>query len=70
MQYMTPNAHEKAEWARLAQAAYSRDRNDIGHRFSGAASLRNAEAITLSLFDELQGIYRDWLVFDNFPEAL
>lgn len=59
---ITPTAHEKAEWARLAQAAYAADLNTVGHRFSGAASLRNEHKMMLATFDSLQNDYRTWLV--------
>lgn len=59
---MIPTEHEKSEWSRLAQNAYGLDLNDIGHKFSGYASLRRGEAIPLSRFDSLQSEYRQWLV--------
>ena len=64
---MTPTRHEKLEWARMAQAAYAIDRNDIGHRFSGAASIRDADDMPLAMFDELQGQYRAWLIDNVMP---
>lgn len=59
---MTVNAHEKAEWSRLAQAAYAADRNAIGHQYSVAASLPNGGQISISRFDWLQRGYRGWLI--------
>jgi len=60
---MTPTDHEKSEWSRLAQDAYAHDLNDTGHRFSGYASMRRGEAISLFAFDALQSEYRLWLNF-------
>lgn len=64
---ITPLEFEKAEWSRLAQAAYGRDRNDLGHFFSAAASLPKGGSMTLRRFDDLQGMYRAWLVADELP---
>lgn len=64
---ITPNDHEKAEWARMAQAAYRTGRNAIGHRYSAAAALRHNEPLPLPRFDTLQSGYRAWLVFNEFP---
>lgn len=62
---ITPSQYEKNEWSRLATNAYSKGLNDIGHKFSAAAALRNKEDCTLAWFDELQTEYRAWLV-DGF----
>lgn len=64
---MVPSQHEKNEWSRFATAAYANDRNDIGHRYSAAASLRNSEAMPTERFDALQADYRAWLVFNEWP---
>jgi hypothetical protein len=64
-----PTRHEKLEWARMAQAAYSAGINRIGHRYSGAASIPDDYALTVARFDELQSGYRDWLCFNRFPDA-
>ena len=61
--FITPTAHDKTEWSRLAQAAYREGRNSIGHRFSAAASLPHDAPMTVAQFDALQGQYRHWLVF-------
>jgi hypothetical protein len=54
--------HEKNEWSRMAKDAYANDRNDIGHRFSGAATLNIGEACTAESFYSLQSQYRKWLI--------
>lgn len=64
---MVPSQHDKNEWSRLAQAAYAAGRNDVGHRYSVAASLRTGEPLPLRFFDELQTGYRGWLVFGEWP---
>ena len=68
-QTITPTAHEKAEWSRMATAAYKARRNPIGHRFSVAASLPRDGAMDLSRFDALQAEYRAWLIDGFAPEA-
>lgn len=64
---ITPTWHEKAEWSRMAQAAYRANFNQIGHRYSIAASLASGERMTTARFDALQAGYREWLVFNRFP---
>lgn len=64
---MIPNQHEKNEWSRMAQAAYGRGLNDIGHRYSGAASLRTHQVMTDPYFDSLQEGYRAWLINNVYP---
>ena len=64
---MQPNQVEKNEWSRMAQAAYSADRNNIGHRYSVAASTPRGFEMTLPYFDKLQTAYRAWLVFNEWP---
>jgi hypothetical protein len=63
MQTYTPTEHDKAEWSRMAQDAYKTGRNFFGHRYSMAATLRRNEAMRLDVFDTLQHVYRQWLVF-------
>lgn len=65
-QTMTVTQHERNEWSRFAQAAYSVYRSDIGHRFSVAAT---RSTMPLAEFDSLQRTYRSWLVFGAFPAA-
>ena len=60
--------HEASEWTRLAQDAYNHDRNDFGHKFSMAAAATfpsvdgTLKTISQTMFDELQAIYRQWLI--------
>jgi hypothetical protein len=58
--FVNPSAHERAEWSRLAQQAYSRGFNAWGHRYSVAAAI--SAPITLAAYDALQLNYRIWLV--------
>jgi hypothetical protein len=62
---MTPTEHEKAEWSRLAQAAYSAGYNSIGHYYSAYASMFRGQDMRIAQFDKLQCGYRQWLV-DGF----
>jgi hypothetical protein len=64
-----PTDHEKAEWSRVAQACYASGNNALGHRFSAYASLERGARMPADLFDNLQSIYRTWLVFGRLPEA-
>lgn len=59
---ITPTAHERAEWSRLAQDAYRTGRNFYGHRYS---PLRRQGALPLPTcaYDALMRAYRAWLVF-------
>jgi N-acyl-D-aspartate/D-glutamate deacylase len=59
---ITPSEHEKNEWARMANYAYANERNDIGHKFSMAATLCKGEDCSVAWFDGLQNTYRKWLV--------
>lgn len=61
-QFMTPTEHEKAQWLRLAQAAYRVGHNAIGHHYSAAASLCRGCDMPLGTFDKLQSGYRQWLI--------
>lgn len=67
---LTPTAHEKAEWSRMARAAYAADRNDIGRRYSVAGSLPMSGQMTVGYFDRLQRGYRGWLTHNRWPELV
>jgi hypothetical protein len=58
---IVPTEHEKAEWARMARAAYAEDKGQIGSYFAGLAAMRQGQAISLSAFDSAQRDYRAWL---------
>lgn len=60
--HATPTEHEKNEWARMAQDAYAKGFNAIGHRFSAAAALPRGEKIPTARFDSLMADYRAWLI--------
>jgi len=59
---ITPSQYEKNEWSRMAQDCYSKGKNDAGHKFSMAATLKHGQAVSLTLFDALQSEYREWLI--------
>jgi hypothetical protein len=59
---ITPSQYEKNEWSRMAQDAYAHDLNDVGHRFSMAATVNKGESVPLAWFDALQTEYRAWLI--------
>ena len=64
-----PTEHCRLEWARFAQAAYRNGHNATGHRFSGAAALRNGDEIPIATYNSLQNDYRAWLCFDEYPKV-
>ena len=67
---VVPSEHCKAEWSRMAQAAYHADRNDIGHRFSMASATTPVGGrMELKRYDSLMAEYRAWLVFGEWSEA-
>ena len=63
---ITPTEHDKAEWSRMARAAYRVKHNAIGHRYSAAASLPIGAKLDVSVFDSLQRPYRQWLIWNDF----
>lgn len=64
---ITLTEHELSEWRRLAQAAYKTGRTAIGHKFSAAGALPGGSRMAVTRFDELQSLYREWLI-QGFPE--
>ncbi len=62
-----PTDHDKREWARMAQSAYGSNRNDVGHRFSCAASVPRGLRMRLAHYDALMHAYRAWLCFGEWP---
>jgi hypothetical protein len=63
-----PTAHTTAEWSRLAQDAYNRGHNDIGHRYSMAAAVYTRSCPT-DVYDTLQRNYRLWLNWGFGPDG-
>jgi len=63
-----PTEHDKREWSRMAQDAYSKGFNSIGHRFSMAsACVGIGQAVAWKWFDEIQSEYKSWLCFGFNP---
>jgi hypothetical protein len=54
--------HQAREWSRMAQDAYSSDRNEFGHRFSMAAAVYWGKPCQLAIYDTLMTQYRRWLI--------
>lgn len=67
---ITPNQHEKNEWARFAGALYARRLNLHGHIFSRFAALHTDQQMAVWMYDSLQSQYREWLCFDKYPEEV
>ena len=59
---VTPTAHEKMEWSRLAQDAYRTGRNGLGHRYSARASDPAGTRLHDAAYDAIQTTYRQWLI--------
>lgn len=62
-----PNEHtvteaDKAEWSRMAQVAYNAGKNEMGHRYSVAASIPRDWPMTEDNYRHLQDDYRTWLM--------
>lgn len=68
VQTITPSEHERAEWRRMAIAAYRVGRRGTGHRYNMAAALRGA--IPLTEFDALQRDYLAWLLDNVYPKEV
>lgn len=59
--------YDKDQWSRMAQAAYREGHNEIGHRYSVAASIPAYTQLTVERFDALNIAWRRWLVFNEWP---
>lgn len=64
---ITVTDHERLEWARAAQAMYAAGRNRWGHWLSAAAALPWAFGMPVDRYDELQRVYREWLIDGTIP---
>jgi hypothetical protein len=62
MTNITPTYHDKMEWSRMAQDAYKRGNNFVGHRYSAFSSLSNNAVLRIDIYDTLQLNYREWLI--------
>lgn len=53
---------ERTNWAKMASAAKNAGLDSVAKKFGAAAQLPVGAALPLSVFDELQREWRDWLV--------
>jgi hypothetical protein len=60
---ITPTTYDKRQWAVLAKEAFRRHCYSIALLFSAMAKLPAGTSIDVRRYDELQNIYRHWLVF-------
>ena len=60
MQAITPTAHDRSEWARMAQDCYRNGANFYGHRMSAAAA--KSGEMEIGAYDTLKRLYRLWLI--------
>lgn len=67
MNGITVTKHDCDEWSRMATAAYAADRNDIGHRYSMAATVGDGARVNTAWYDRIQAGYRAWLVSGEWP---
>ncbi len=58
--------HNKAEWARMSDAAYLAGRDEIGDRYNDAARFVTGLQLTYAQYDALQEPYRAWLVSNEW----
>lgn len=65
----TVGEYEKDQWSRMAQAAYAAGRNNIGHKYSMAASLPRDAQMELPRWDRLMDGWRAWLVHNDWTKA-
>ena len=59
---MTPTAHEKNEWSRLAKDARTQGYTLLARRYAKAAALPDQSTVSDDQFDILQYGYRRWLL--------
>ena len=59
--------HNKAEWARMAEAAYAAGNQIVGLRFIVASTVPAEYDMSTEYFDSLQRQYRAWLCFNEMP---
>ena len=57
---MTPTAHERRGWSRMATDAYRTGHHFYGRRYSAAAAV--GDTLPVAVFDTLQRVYRIWLI--------
>ncbi len=67
---LTVTQHNRSEWSRMAQDAYAKGRNDVGHRMSAKAALPEGHRLTCAEYDAIMGEYRAWLIGDGFTPKL
>jgi hypothetical protein len=60
---ITPTSYDKRQWSILAAEAFRRHSYSIAMLFSMVAKLPAGTAMDVRRYDELQNIYRHWLVF-------
>ena len=60
---MTVTEHTRNEWSRMAKAAYASGHNDIGYRFSVAATHKT---LPVNRYDFLMIEFRDWLCWNKW----
>ena len=60
---ITITEHTRNEWSRMAKAAYASGHNDIGHRFSVAAT---QTTMNVYKYDWLMIEYREWLCWNKW----
>ncbi len=60
MNMTVPTQADKNGWSELATWAYRNDNNDIGHRYSVAASLPENQEMVTCRFEALQHGHKMW----------
>ena len=65
---MTPSYYTKTEWRRFAQACAYKGHDVLAKRFMALAELPFNGQIEIRHYDNMQSIYRAWLVFDEYQD--
>ena len=63
---ITLTEHQRAEFARCAQAMYAKGKNRYGHALSAASAIGYLNSA--AKYDQLHHAYCAWLVFDQYPD--
>jgi hypothetical protein len=67
---MRVSAFDRSNWAKMSRAAKGAGLESVAKKFGAAACLPVGEEIPLSVFDQLQSEWRDWLVSGKFRHGV
>lgn len=58
--------HQRAEFARCAQAMYAHGSNRYGHALSAASAIGHLDSV--AKYNQLHHVYCAWLTFNQYPD--